>query len=349
MSQLVIPPQQRKILSEVGNVLLVILGCIMMAFGDALFIAPCNIISGGVSSVGIIVNFFVYNATGFECTDIVVAACQILLWVLGLIVLGKKFSIHTLIAMIVYPATFSLIYRLNLGEVFGMTHIYEASLAGGPEAIGPLLFAATFGGFLCGAGIALAYHGNGSTGGFNIVSAIIARYSEIKENASSLIIDVILIVLGALIRLSVPNNFVLSCIGILCAIVCSLSIRFLYVDASQFVICDIISDKYEEINRYVIDEMDHSTTMFDTVGGYTGEDRKLVRAVIYQEETTKIREFIASVDPKAFVSFTKAKTINGEGFEPFYVRHKKKKLLNDAKKENSQQNLAEVEEKHDGD
>ena len=241
MSQLVIPPQQRKILSEVGNVLLVILGCIMMAFGDALFIAPCNIISGGVSSVGIIVNFFVYNATGFECTDIVVAACQILLWVLGLIVLGKKFSIHTLIAMIVYPATFSLIYRLNLGEVFGMTHIYEASLLGGPEAIGPLLFAATFGGFLCGAGIALAYHGNGSTGGFNIVSAIVARYSEIKESASSLIIDVALIVLGALIRLNVPNNFVLSCIGILCAIVCSLSIRFLYVDASQFVICDIIS------------------------------------------------------------------------------------------------------------
>ncbi len=346
MSQSVIPAQQRKILGEVGNVLLVILGCIIMAFGDALFIAPCNIISGGVSSVGIIVNFFVKNATGFECTDIVVAVCQVLLWVLGLIVLGKKFSAHTLIAMIVYPATFSLIYRLNLGEVFGMTQIYESALAGGPDALGSLLFAAVFGGFLCGAGIALAYHGNGSTGGFNIISAILARYSEIKENASSLIIDVTLIVLGALIRLSVPNNFVLSCIGILCAIVCSLSIRFLYVDATQFVICDIITEKYEEVNRFVIDEMDHSTTLFDTVGGYTGEDRKMVRAVIYQDETTELREFIATVDPRAFVSFTKAKTINGEGFEPFYVRRRKKKQ---SKMQNSQQNPAENEVKNDGD
>ena len=343
MSQSVIPAQQRKILGEVGNVLLVILGCIIMAFGDALFIAPCNIISGGVSSVGIIVNFFVKGATGFECTDIVVAVCQVLLWVLGLIVLGKKFSIHTLIAMIVYPATFSLIYRLNLGEVFGMTQIYESALAGD---IGSLLFTAVFGGFLCGAGIALAYHGNGSTGGFNIVSAIVARYSEIKENTSSLIIDVTLIVIGALIRLSVPNNFILSCIGILCAIVCSLSIRFLYVDATQFVICDIITDKYEEVNKYVIDEMDHSTTLFDTVGGYTGEDRKMVRAVIYQEETTELREYIATVDPRAFVSFTKAKTINGEGFEPFYVRRRKKKQ---SKTQNSQQNPAENEVKNDGD
>ena len=343
MSQSVIPAQQRKILGEVGNVLLVILGCIIMAFGDALFIAPCNIISGGVSSVGIIVNFFVKGATGFECTDIVVAVCQVLLWVLGLIVLGKKFSIHTLIAMIVYPATFSLIYRLNLGEVFGMTQIYESALAGD---IGSLLFTAVFGGFLCGAGIALAYHGNGSTGGFNIISAIVARYSEIKENTSSLIIDVTLIVIGALIRLSVPNNFILSCIGILCAIVCSLSIRFLYVDATQFVICDIITDKYEEVNKYVIDEMDHSTTLFDTVGGYTGEDRKMVRAVIYQEETTELREYIATVDPRAFVSFTKAKTINGEGFEPFYVRRRKKKQ---SKTQNSQQNPAENEVKNDGD
>ena len=345
MSQSIIPPQQRKILSEVFNVFLVILGCVIMAFGDALFIAPCNIISGGVSSVGIIVNFFVKSATGFECTDIVVAVFQVLLWVLGLVVLGKKFSIHTLIAMIAYPATFSLIYRLNLGEVFGMTAIYESALAGGPDAIGSLLFAATFGGFLCGAGVALAYRGNGSTGGFNVVSAIVARYSEIKESTSSLIIDVILIVLGALVRLSVPNNFTLSCIGILCAIVCSLSIRFLYVDATHFVICDIITEKYEEVNRFVIDEMDHSTTLFDTVGGYTGEDRKMVRAVIYTDETTQLREFIATIDPKAFVSFTKAKTINGEGFEPFYVRHRKKQ----SKMQNSQQNQTENEVNNDGD
>ena len=147
-------------------------------------------------------------------------------------------------------------------------------------------------------------------------------------------------------RLSVPNNFVLSCIGILCAIVCSLSIRFLYVDATQFVICDIITEKYEEVNRFVIDEMDHSTTLFDTVGGYTGEDRKMVRAVIYTDETTELREFIATIDPKAFVSFTKAKTINGEGFEPFYVRHRKKKQ---SKLQNTQQNPDKNEVNNDGD
>ena len=62
--------------------------------------------------------------------------------------------------------------------------------------------------------------------------------------------------------------------------------------------------------------------MIDTIGGYTGEKRKMIRVVIYQVETAELRSKIAEIDPKAFVSFTQAKTINGEGFEPFIVPRK---------------------------
>lgn len=317
---------KKSILKETANVLLVIFGCIIMAFGDALFIAPCGIISGGISSVGIIVNYWIEGATGFKSTDIVVALSQIILWLIGLIVIGKKFSLHTLIALIVYPTAFSLIYRLDLGELVGMGDIYAKAIAGGAEGVGSLLLCCVAGGILCGAGVALAYKGNGSTGGFNIISYIVARYSEIKEGTSSLIIDSSLIILGAFVRWNEPNNFVLTTIGILCAVCCAIAIQIMYVDATSFVICDIVSDKYEEINKYIIDVMEHTTTMFDAVGAFTGEKRKLTRVVINEVETTELKQYIATVDPRAFVSFTKAKTINGEGFEPFYIRSKKKKL-----------------------
>jgi hypothetical protein len=71
--------------------------------------------------------------------------------------------------------------------------------------------------------------------------------------------------------------------------------------------------------------MDHATTVIDTVGGYTGEKRKMIRVIIYQVETAELRTKIAELDPKAFVSFTQAKTINGEGFEPFIIPKKPSK------------------------
>lgn len=326
MSNQEIVVDKKIIRKEVFDVLLVVLGCIVMAFGDALFIAPCGIISGGVSSIGIIVNYWVEGLTGFKCTDIVVAISQVSLWLVGLIVVGKKFSLHTLVAMIVYPLVFALIYRFDLGNLVGLGDIYESAIAGGPQGVGSLLLCSVVGGILCGAGVALAYRGNGSTGGFNIVSFIIARYSEIKEGTSSLVIDSSLIILGAFVRLGDKNNFVLTVIGILCAVCCAIAIQIMYVNASAFVICDIISEKHEEIKDYVINRMEHSATEFDTIGAYTGETRKLVRVVINEVETTELKQFIASVDPRAFVSFTKAKTINGEGFEPFYIRRKKKKI-----------------------
>lgn len=329
---------KKSVFKEITDILLVILGCFVMAIGDALFIAPCGIISGGISSVGIIVNYLIETATGFKCTDIVVAIAQVSMWLIGLVIVGKKFSAHTLVAMVVYPLVFSIIYRLDLGTLVGMGDIYEKALSGGADGVGSLLLCAVAGGILCGAGVALAYKGNGSTGGFNIISYIIARYSEIKEGTSSFVIDSILIVLGAFIRLNEPNNFVLTTIGILCAVCCAIAIQIMYVDATSFVICDIVSDKYEEINEYIINEMEHTTTMFDAIGAFTGENRKLTRVVINEVETTELQQFIASVDPRAFVSFTKAKTINGEGFEPFYIRRKKKKLRKLKKEQDNENN-----------
>lgn len=347
--------QQIKILKEVKNFALVVLGCVALAFGDALFLAPCGIVSGGVSSVGIIINYWIEKATGFDCTDIVISIAQVILWLIGFIVLGKKFSIRTLVAMIVYPLAFTLIYRLDFGRAMGMGEIYESAIAGGSTGIGPLLLCAVFGSILCGVGTSLAYFGNGSTGGFNVISFIVARYSEMKEDKSSLIIDSTLIAIGALVRITEPNIFALSCVGVLCAITCALTIQFMYVNASTFVICNVISDKYEEINEYIINEMDHSTTIIDIVGGYTGEKRKMMVVVIYEVETTELRQVIASLDPRAFVSFTRAKAINGEGFEPFYVKRKKireihksrlkqplNKLIEDENNEKPSQNPNEI-------
>lgn len=301
------------VLTELKNIVFVLIGCLVLAFADAVFLTPCNIVSGGVVSVGIIVNYYVEAATGFDCTDIVVAIVQVALWSIGWFTLGKKFSLNTLLASFSYPVFYAILYRLNIGSLL---HI-EQALYPDPSHIGTgeLILAGIFGGALAGAGVAISYLGNGSTGGFDIISFIIAKYSDMKQDVSGFIIDSSLIVIGMLCL----QNILLSLVGIISALACAVAVQYIYVNADTFVIVDIISDKTDEIQEFIHKDMDHATTIFDTVGGYTGEKRKMIRVVIYQVETSELRTRIAMIDPRAFVSFTTAKTINGEGFEPLIV------------------------------
>lgn len=308
---------KNKILVTLKNIVFVLIGCLILAFADATFLTPSNIVSGGVVSVGIILNYYLEPATHMDWTDIIVTVVQVVLFIVGWFTLGRKFSLNTLIASVAYPGFYALLYRpLFGGQNFGQLLGIEQVLQG--QGTAELILAGIFGGALAGVGVGVAYLGNGSTGGFDIISFIIAKYSEMKEDVSGFIIDSSLILIGMICMRDVR----LGLVGILAALACAVAVQYVYVNSDTFVIVDILSDNYEEIQDYIHKDMDHATTLIDTVGGYTGQKRKMVRVVIYQVETSELRTKIAEIDPKAFVSFTTAKTINGEGFEPFVIPRK---------------------------
>jgi uncharacterized membrane-anchored protein YitT (DUF2179 family) len=105
-------------------------------------------------------------------------------------------------------------------------------------------------------------------------------------------------------------------IGILSALVCALMVQYCYVNANSYIIADIVSKNYEEIMDYVHKHMEHATTVIDATGGYTGSDRKILRVAFNKRELYDFRNFIGQADPEAFVTFTQASMINGEGFDP---------------------------------
>ncbi len=295
------------------NYSLVLLACIVLSFGDAAFITPCNIVSGGVASIGIIANHYLEPILGFDTNSMVVAIVQVVLLIVGFLVLGKEFAAKTAFASLVYPAIFALFMWLDIGSHLGLSTMYQ-EVANGD--IGYSILAALFGGALVGTGVALGYLGNGSTGGLDVISGIVAKYSDIKQDVSGFIIDATLVIVGIFIF----RNIVSGLIGILSAFACALAVQYIYISMNSYVIVDIISDKVEEIKAYIHEEMEHATTIIDAVGGYTGERRKMIRVVIYHEEQAELRQLVANVDPKAFMSITTAKAINGEGFEPLMVR-----------------------------
>lgn len=322
--------------AKIRDVFLVVVGCIIFAFGDAVFLNEWDIVSGGVASVGVMIDYFVEPLLGYGIRDIVVAIVQVALWFLGLFLLGKKFSIKTAVAMVIYPTFYALFYRLNIGSLLGLDALYP-QLNGGTlngyvlksEDISNLMICALAGGILDGAAVGLAFLGHASTGGFSIISSILAKYTSIKEDLSSFFVDAILILLSTLIRINQPGIGIYCLGGIASAMICALAIQFVYVNADRFVIVDVISEKYDDIAEFVFKDLDHSVTVFDAIGGYTGEKRKMMRVVINKNEQLDLEKKIAEVDPNAFVSFTKAKSINGEGFIPLPKNKEKKEKKDD--------------------
>jgi uncharacterized membrane-anchored protein YitT (DUF2179 family) len=319
---------KREVLKIVRNYILILLGCALLAFGDVAFITPLHLVTGGVLSVGVIVQYFVdLSGATFQVYDIVAWILQVILLVVGFFFLGKKFTLHTLFASLMYPAFLTIFSRFHLTD-FVSNQLINPN--GDNTAL--TILAGIFGGAFVGAGVAVTYFGDGSTGGFDIVSIILAKYTPVKEASSAFMIDGTLVIIGMICMKDIP----LGLIGILSALVCALVVQYSYVNANSFVIADIVSEKYEEIMQYVHEKMDHATTVINATGGYTGTDRKILRVAFSKRELFSFKAFIAECDPKAFVTFTQASMINGEGFDPLVAKvklavklHKKNEKEND--------------------
>lgn len=296
---------KKEVWGHLKNILFVIVGTSLLAFGTGIFIVPFDLVTGGVSSAAIIINHFL----SFEGSmDLYISVITWSLYVIGCIILGKGFAIKTLISAIVYPIAFSLSYRLvdpNILDGF-------FDLANNPKYNEiSIILAAIFGGAFVGAGCAITFLGGGTTGGFDVVAFTICKY--FKKAKSSVIIfltDVALILLGVV----VIRDLIISLLGIASAFVCAIVIDKIFLGETKAFIAQIITPEYEKINQEVIDKLDRTTTILDCVGGYTKEDKKIVMVSFTVREYADLIGIISRYDKNAFITIHRAHEINGLGW-----------------------------------
>lgn len=289
---------------QIKNLFLVIIGTSILGFGVGIFILPFNLVTGGVPSVAIILKSIIpLNIS----EGVYITIVTWILFFIGLFILGRGFALKTLASSIVYPIVVnlsSLLVSPNVLNGFFYLQGYEMSQLS-------LLLGAVFGGALTGVGCALTFIGGGSTGGLDIVALSISKY--IKKANSSLIIfltDAALIILG----MFVLNDFILTLLGISSAFVCAIVIDRLFVGESKVFVAQIISDKYEEINKIVIEKLNRTTTILDATGGYSKSAKKMIYVSFTMNQYSLLLSQISKIDPRAFVTIHRVHEINGNGF-----------------------------------
>ena len=305
----------RMVLKQVNNVIMIIIGSIILAFGTAIFLTKLEIISGGLSGLGIAVEHIVFKATGKQTNlvDIIVFVLTWIFWILGLIFIGKEFALKTLVASIAYPLFLALFYRINIFQ--NMAAAIAGVNNGGTATAGNYLICGIFGGIFIGGGVAVTFLGGGSTGGVDTLIFLMEKHWKIKESVASFIIDGTVVLFGIIVFAVNRENLIPCLCGMVSAFIAALMIEHIYIGGQTSYQVDIISDHWEEISRYAQDQLERGATIIRAEGGYKGEERVILRIVFDKRQYRQLRKYIASVDPKAFVTFTQTNAVYGEGFK----------------------------------
>ncbi len=295
---------REELILQLKNLGLVLIGTLVLAFGCAIFVVPFNLISGGVTGLSIIVDHIIGSAIPI---DLVIAIITWGLFFLGLFFLGWDFAIKTLASTIVYPIAISAFMHLVTPDVLDGVFY----LQGSAHADIALIISALFGGLCVGTGCALTFMGGGSTGGVDIIAFIICKYfKRWKSSTVIFIIDATTVILG----LFVIKDLILTLLGIISAWIAATVIDKIFIGSEKAFTAQIVTPKFEEMNLAIREEVRRTTTMFVAYGGYSREAKTVLSVTFTMRQYADLMNVIKRIDPKAFVSISRAHEINGEGF-----------------------------------
>ncbi|MGN0048940.1 MAG: YitT family protein [Bacteroides sp.] len=276
---------------ELRDYVMIALGMVFYAVGWTVFLLPNNITTGGVPGIASIV----YFATGLP-VQYTYFGINFFLLLLAIYILGWKFSIKTIYAVFMLTFLTSLIQRLTAD-----LHLLQDQ---------PFM-ACVIGASFCGGGVGLAFSNNGSTGGTDIIAAIINKYRDITFGRVILMCDLVIIS---------SSYFVLQdwekvVYGYATLYICSFVVDQVVNSARQSVQFFIISEKYEEIGRLINEHPHRGVTVIHASGFYTGREVSMLFVLAKKRESTIIFRLIKDIDPDAFVSQSAVIGVYGKGFD----------------------------------
>lgn len=272
------------------------LGVALYAFGFCGFILPEKVVIGGLAGVSTLIYFL---------TGIPVAvsnyALNLVLLAMAYRVVGKKFVVGT-----VFGAT---MISLFIG-------IFQPLLANGftQEPFMNIVIGAT----LCGLGIGMTFTHNGSSGGTDIIAAMVSKKSNVTIGRTMLYVDCIIISSSYLIFHQI-DKLVYGFVVLFFISYVADQVIYTNRRAVQFT---IISRRWPEIADAIINDAHRGCTVLDATGWYSKQPVKVLLVMCRKIESVTISRIIKNIDPHAFVTQANVSGVYGHGFDELKVKIK---------------------------
>lgn len=269
---------------------MIFIGLISYAVGLTGFLLPNKIVTGGLAGVTILIK----SATDIPLWVSYISINLALLAIAWRFV-GKNFVVKTIISVAL------LTFLIRLGETYMSEPIIHAD---------PLL-SSIIGAVFCGTGLGLVYSVNGSTGGTDIIGAVVTKYRHVSMGRVLLITDILIVSSSYFLFQSVEK----IAIGLIVMVVMYYAVDVVISGMRQSVQFFIFTSKHEEVADHINSEIKRGCTVLDGMGWYSKKPQKIIVVMARKTESTSIFRLVKSIDKEAFVTQANVVGVYGKGFD----------------------------------
>lgn len=266
----------------------IIIGNICIAFALSTLVLENHIVAGGVSGIGIVLQHYL----GLSIS-VTVGIVNIVLFLLGLLFLGKVFAMTTFVSTIVFPLLLE----------FFETHMFFHHYLNDP------LLACVIAGCFIGVGIGLILKANASTGGIDILAILLNKKLNIPVHIILNAFDITILILQ--FSFSDTTHVIY---GIVTVMMTSVMLNRTLTTGTSLIQLTVMSDRYEEIRTMILHEQDAGVTLLESEKGYTQEASKIILSILPYRKLPSVKAKIHDVDPLAFVIVSHVDEVGGKGF-----------------------------------
>lgn len=270
------------------NIIGILVGNTLYTLAIVLFIIPNGLITGGTTGLAIIMNHSLHIPI-----TLFVSIFNVIMFIIGLIILGKAFALTTLLSTFYFPFILG-IFEQTIGYV---------KLTNDP------LLAALLAGVMVGCGIGIVIKCNASTGGMDIPPLVLNKKFGIPVSVGLYVFDFLILLMQVFY-----TNQEMVLYGIVLVFTYSIVLdKVLIIGKAQTEVM-IVSKEYEKINEAIIHELDRGSTMLKSISGYMKNEYPVVMTVVSNRELPRLNDLVLSIDAHAFMIVSKVNEVRGRGF-----------------------------------
>ena len=276
--------------ANILDVVIIFIGCIIASLGVNIFLSHAQLLSGGATGIGLLLEYTLNIPTG-----ITIFLINIPLLLVSYKKLNKSFTIYTTIGMLCL--SFSLMMTKPLASYVSIDGL-------------DILLYCIYGGVLCGIGYGLVFSRNGSTGGTDIITMLIRKkYSNFNIGTLSFSLNIIIILTGAYI-FGLPQ----ALYTFISLFIQSFVLDRMLLGFNSKKLLLILTKKEEDIINYVIQDLHRGVTSLVAEGEYTHDRKKMLYCIVTSRQMIELKHAVHSIDPSAFITIVDISEVRGKGF-----------------------------------
>ena len=272
--------------NHIIRICLLAVGLLISSIVYNLLLLPLNLVTGGTNGVATITHYL-YDIDPAIMIFLLSSACCII----SFLYLGVERTMTTLVASLIYPILIKL--TSNIGSIITIDK-------------SDILLLVIFAGVISGVANGLMYKSGYSNGGFPIISQVLYEKLRISIAKSSLVINIIIVLIGAFF-FGVTN----ALYAVILLYINNIVLDKVLLGISSNKALYIMTEKETEIKKYIIETLHHTVTTFDVKGGFLEDKNKVMLTVIPTREYYRLTEGIKAIDNEVFFVVTDSYQVEG--------------------------------------